>query len=93
MPGGTNEITLVLRDLEDRGGVGFAYRIVAEPLLPDFQIVLKESEVSVPRGGTAAVEVTVQRRGYTGAIQTTVVDPPAGLSVRSGTIAPPSPPA
>ena len=88
VPGGTNEITLVLRDLEDRGGVGFAYRIVAEPLLPDFQIVLKESEVSVPRGGTAAVEVTVQRRGYTGAIQTTVVDPPAGLSVRSGTIAP-----
>ena len=88
VPGGTNEITLVLRDLEDRGGVGFAYRIVAEPLLPDFQIVLKESEVSVPRGGTAAVAVTVQRRGYTGAIQTTVVDPPAGLSVHPGTIAP-----
>ena len=45
-----------LRDLEDRGGVGFPYRIVVEPLLPDFQIVLKDSEVSVPKGGTAAVE-------------------------------------
>ncbi len=87
VPGGTNEITLVLRDLEDRGGVGFPYRIVVEPLVPDFQLVLNDSEVSVPRGGTAAVGVTVQRRGYTGAINTTFADPPAGLSVRSGTIA------
>ena len=84
VPGGTNEITLVVRDLEDRGGVGFPYRIVVEPLIPDFQIVLNDSEVSIPRGGTAAVGVTVQRRGYTGAINATIVDPPAGLSVRSG---------
>jgi hypothetical protein len=87
VPGGTNEITLVLRDLEDRGGVGFPYRIVVEPLLPDFQIVLTDSEVSVPKGGVVAVGVTVQRRGYTGPINTTIADPPTGLSVRPGTIA------
>lgn len=87
VPGGTNEISLVLRDLEDRGGVGFPYRIVVEPLVPDFQIVLKDSEVSVPKGGVAVVGVTVQRRGYTGAINATIADLPAGLSVRPGTIA------
>ena len=38
VPGGTNEITVVIRDLERRGGVGFPYRIVAEPLEPDFEI-------------------------------------------------------
>ena len=32
VPGGTNEITLVIRDLENRGGIGFPYRIVVEPL-------------------------------------------------------------
>ena len=87
VPGGTNEITLVMRDLEDRGGVGFPYRIVVEPLFPDFQLVLNESQVSVPRGGTAAVGVTVQRKGYSGPITVTVADPPAGLTVRPGTIA------
>ena len=55
IPGGTNEITLVLRDLENRGGIGFPYRIVVEPLFPDFQLQVNEPQVSVPRGGTAAV--------------------------------------
>jgi hypothetical protein len=87
IPGGTTEITLVIRDLERRGGVGFPYRIVVEPLLPDFELVLGEPQVSVPRGGTAAVAVTVLRKGYTGPITLSVADPPAGLSVRPGSVA------
>ncbi len=87
VPGGTNEVTVVIRDLERRGGVGFPYRIVAEPLTPDFELLVNDAQVSVPRGGTAAVGVTVKRKGYTGPITVTVVDPPAGLSVRPGTIA------
>jgi hypothetical protein len=87
VPGGTKEIALVIRDLENGGGVGFPYRIVVEPLLPDFQLVLNEPQVSVPRGGSAAVGVTVVRKGYSGPINVTVADPPAGLSVRQGTIA------
>jgi len=87
IPGGTNEITLVVRDLEKRGGVGFPYRIVVEPLLPDFELVLSEPQVSVPRGGSAAVGVTVRRKGYSGPITLTVADPPAGLSVRTGSVA------
>ena len=87
IPGGTNEITLVMRDLENRGGIGFPYRIVVEPLFPDFQLQANDSQVSVPRGGTAAVGVTVRRKGYSGPITVTVADPPAGLTVRPGTIA------
>jgi hypothetical protein len=87
IPGGTNEITLVMRDLENRGGIGFPYRIVVEPLFPDFQLLANESQVSVPRGGTAAVGVTVQRKGYGGPITVTIADPPAGLTVREGLIA------
>jgi hypothetical protein len=87
VPGGTNEITLVIRDLENGGGVGFPYRIVVEPLLPDFQLLVNEPQVSVPRGGSAAVGVTVLRKGHSGPITVTVTDPPAGLTVRQGTIA------
>jgi hypothetical protein len=86
VPGGTSEITLVIRDLENRGGVGFPYRIVVEPHQPDFQLVVDEPQVSVPRGGTAGLGVTVQRKGYSGPISVTVADPPSGLTVRPGTI-------
>jgi hypothetical protein len=87
IPGGTNEITIVMRDLEGRGGIGFPYRIVVEPLFPDFELLANESQVSVPRGGTAAVAVTVRRKGHSGPITVTVADLPAGLTVRPGTIA------
>ncbi len=87
VPGGTNEITLLIRDLENRGGIGYAYRIVVEPASPDFEILANEAQVSVPRGGTASVGVTILRKGYSGPIQVTVADPPPGLSVRPGMIA------
>jgi hypothetical protein len=87
VPGGTSEITLVIRDLENRGGLGFPYRITVEPLTADFEFQVNEAQVSVPRGGTAAVGVAVKREGYTGPITVTVADPPAGLTVRPGTLA------
>ena len=87
IPGGTNEIIVVIRDLENRGGIGFPYRIVVEPLTPDFEVIANESQVSVPRGGTASLGVTIVRKGYSGPITVSVQDPPAGLSVRPGTIA------
>ncbi len=87
VPGGTNEITLVIRDLESRGGVGFPYRIVVEPLFPDFELLANESQVSIPRGGAAAVGVSIRRRGYSGPITVAVANAPAGLTVRPGSIA------
>jgi hypothetical protein len=86
VPGGTHEITLVIRDLENRGGVGFPYRIVVEPLIPDFELLPNDPQVSIPRNGAALVGVTIRRKGYSGPITVTVADPPAGLTVRPGTI-------
>jgi hypothetical protein len=86
VPGGTTDLVVVIRDLEHRGGVGFPYRIVVEPLAPDFELQVNDAQVSVPLGGTATVGVAVKRKGYTGPITVTVPDPPAGLSVRPGTI-------
>ena len=82
VPGGTNEVTLVIRDLENRGGVGYPYRIVVEPLVPDFELLVDDPQISVPRGGVATVGVTIRRKGFSGPITVTVADPPAGLSMR-----------
>ncbi len=87
IPSGVTEVVVVIRDLEHRGGIGFPYRIVVEPLESDFNLSAGVTEVSVPRGGTAAVPISVKRNGYTGPIEVTIDGLPIGLSVRPGTIA------
>ena len=87
VPGGVTEITLALRDLEGRGGVGFPYRLSIAPVEPTFQVTLNDPQVSIPKGGTAAVGVAIARKGYNGPITLAVADPPPGLSFRPGTVA------
>lgn len=99
VPEGETEMTLGLRGIwtdpppEDplrtapQGGTGHAYRVTIAPVTPGFSVALKDAQVSVPRGGAAAVGVTVSRDGFDGPITLRVADPPAGLTVRPGTIA------
>ena len=87
VPEGLTEVTLALKDLEGRGGVGFPYRITVVPVSAGFELVANESQVSVPKGGTAAVGVTLVRKGYAGPITLKVLNPPAGLTSRPGTVA------
>lgn len=87
VPAGLTEVTLSLRDLESRGGTGFPYRISVEPIVPSIEVMLNESEVSLPRNGTVAVGVTIDRQDYSGPITLTVANPPPGVTVRPGTIA------
>lgn len=87
VPSGTTEIVLALRDLEGRGGIGFPYRILVEPIAPGFEIAVSESEISVPRGGTAVLGAAITRRNFNGPITLTVLDPPKGLTVRPGLVA------
>ncbi|MDB5349379.1 MAG: hypothetical protein JWN86_626 [Planctomycetota bacterium] len=87
VPAGVTEITLALRDLIGRGGVGFPYRINVEPASAAFEVMLNEAQLNVPKGGTAAVGVTIQRQGYAGPVILSIADMPAGLSMRPLTIA------
>lgn len=84
---GLNEVTLALRDLAGRGGLGFPYRITVEPADPSYTIELAEAQVNVPKGGTTAVPVTIGREGYNGPITLSVANPPPGLIVRNGQVA------
>lgn len=88
VPEGPTEITLALKDLLGRGGVGFPYRIRVEPVVPMVDVQLSgDPQANVPRGGTVAVPVAVARQGFNGPLTLEVVDPPAGLAVRGGAVA------
>lgn len=87
VPADVHELTLVIRDLEKRGGVGFPYRIIVEPSVPTFDLALDASDANVPRGGSAVVGVTLARQGYDGPVTLTVLNPPAGLTFRPGNVA------
>ena len=53
MPKGQSEVKLVVKDLVDRGGVGFTYRVVVKPVGAAFQLALATSKspflAAVPR--------------------------------------------
>jgi hypothetical protein len=86
VPANVSALILELSDQRKRGGLNFGYRLTIEPATTDFELRLPATEVNVPRGGTAVVNVTVVRRGFTGPIQLAVAAPPAGLTIQGGDI-------
>jgi hypothetical protein len=86
VPEGVTEVTVALRDLSSRGGLGHPYRITVEPVEPTFEVEPLAAEVSVPRGGAANLLVNVARFGFAGPLTLSVVEPPAGLTVRAGVV-------
>jgi hypothetical protein len=83
MPPGQREVKLAVKDLMDRGGVGFAYRLVVNPTETSFQLTLSDQPVAIPRGRTALIPVMVARSGYAGPIELDV----RGLPKESGVTA------
>jgi hypothetical protein len=88
MPEGQSEVKLVVKDLVDRGGVGFTYRMVVTPVETGFQLALDDDKLAIPRGGTALIPVTVTRTGYNGPIALDVFGVPAeaGVTVLPGSV-------
>jgi hypothetical protein len=88
IPEGQDRVKLVVRDLADRGGVGFTYRLVVEPAATGFRLTLDDGQVAVPRGGTALIPVTVSRSGYDGPIALDIRGVPegSGLTVLPGIV-------
>ncbi|MEW4571482.1 hypothetical protein AB1L88_26705 [Tautonia sp. JC769] len=88
IPDGQDEVRIVVKDLADRGGVGFTYRLVVEPAAPSFGLTFEEGQVAVPRGGTALIPVTVTRSGYDGPVALDLRGIPdgSGVTVLPGTV-------
>jgi hypothetical protein len=88
MPPGQDEVRIVVKDLMDRGGVGFPYRLIVEPAEAAFQLTLNDDQVALPRGGTALIRVNIARGGYAGPIDLDIrgLAPGGGVTAIAGVI-------
>ena len=86
VPKGVETVQVTIEDLARRGGADYAYRIVARKAANDFALTHGSPYLNIPAGGTVAVPVTMERKGYMGDVKLRVVNAPAGLVVEGGYI-------
>jgi hypothetical protein len=84
-PDGT-ELVVTVEDLAVRGGPLYGYRLIVRRQAEDFTLSIGSPFVNFPPGGTVAIPVTADRRGYDGPIQLTVADLPKGIQAEGGVI-------
>ncbi|BDC49642.1 hypothetical protein F183_A19580 [Bryobacterales bacterium F-183] len=86
VPDGVQQVAVTVEDLARRGGPGYGYRLIAREQTEDFTAAIGNPYVNIPRGGTARIIVTVDRRGVDGPIQFTIPNLPQGLTMAGGLI-------
>lgn len=86
VPDGVRELELAVQDLLGRGGPAFGYRLVARRQPADFIARLDDTELNIPRGGSASVGVTLDRRGYGGPVRIVAAGLPDGVTAAGGNI-------
>ena len=86
VPKDSQSVTITVEDLARRGGPFYGYRLIARRQAEDFRLTVTSPYVDVPKGGTATVTVTADRRGYDGPIRLSIPDLPRGITVEGGTI-------
>jgi len=91
VPEGVRQITVTVEDLARRGGQHYAYRLHASKAAQDLQATITTPAVNIPAGGTAIVNLSVDRRGYAGALSIKALNLPQGVRMSGGVI-PPDPP-
>ncbi len=90
IPPGVHELTVAVEDLLQRGGPAHGYRLTARRQGPDFLASIDAPFVNIPARGSAVVNVTVERRGYHGAIDFFIENPPEDIVAGGGHIPPTS---
>jgi hypothetical protein len=77
----SGEYTIKIRDLLERNGEDFAYRLVARQPRPDFNVSFYPDTPRLYRGGRAVVGVEVQRQGgFDGAVEAWLENLPPGVA-------------
>ncbi len=87
VPEGVEQLQLAVRDLTRRGGESFVYRVAVEPLdEPQVQVKTDQAGYAIPRGGSALITLTAERRGYEGPIAVDLGPWPSAITVSVPTI-------
>lgn len=86
VPAGVHEVFVTVEDLALRGGPFYGYRLITRRQAEDFNLTIGSAYANVPAGGTVAISVSADRRGYDGPIQLTIPNLPKGIRVEGGII-------
>jgi hypothetical protein len=87
------EFVVKVRDMLDRGGVDYAYRIESEPYVPEILVTMPEmirndaqylKQFDIPRGGYYAMSVNVSRQNFGGDLAFEMPKLPAGVELVQG---------
>jgi hypothetical protein len=82
VPEGMETFVIGLRDLMNRGGSDFVYRLsVDDASRPDFDLTLAVDRVNIPAGSAVVLPLKVTRKGCSGPIRIQVPDLPPGITV------------
>lgn len=82
------DYTVVVEELNRRGGPEFAYRIAVTPTTLPFTISASTDTLNIPAGGAVPVVVTAARPAHGGPIEISVAGLPDGLSASKTVIGP-----
>lgn len=82
------DFTLVVEELNRKGGPEYAYRIAVTPTSPPFSITASTDTINIPAGGAVPIVVTAARPGHAGPIEVSVAGLPDGLSASKTVIGP-----
>ena len=74
------DYTLVVEDLNRRGGSEHAYRIAVQVNPPQFSLAASLDTFNVPAGGSVLATITTVRSPYAGQIELSLLNPPPGLT-------------
>lgn len=82
VPAGTESVLLSIKDINQRGGPDFIYRIaISLTGEPDFSLTLVEDRLQLPLDGYALLRVRTERTNYTGPIKLDLAGLPKGVIV------------
>ena len=80
------DYTLVVEDLNHRGGSEHAYRIAVQLNPPQFSLAASLDTFNVPAGGSVLATITTVRSPHAGPIELSLLNPPPGLTASRSVI-------
>jgi len=84
VPEGMRELAVTVEDLALRGGPLYGYRLIVRRQAEDFKLTINSAQLNIPAGGSVALSVSADRRGFDGPIQVTIPNLPQGIHVEGG---------
>jgi hypothetical protein len=88
VPAGMTTLQVGVKDMQDRGGPLYLYRIeIRDTAAPNFTLTLAADRLNIPAGGTQVLQVQATRLGYNGVIDLSVQGLPDSITVQGNKIA------